>query len=335
MGRWIRYLLSLGEQNRLYTHAEVGVLYRGKEYLFSTDDSSSNYIFDIASLTKVVFTVNYFIHHVRIHGDSILNTPIKELVDLAVCPELERVTVACLLSHSSGLPPHRRFWETYGMGPVDIEVVASEILNTSPLFEPGGDVLYTDLGYILLGYLIKILEEKDLDRVFDETTKIPLGLKDTFFIKTNTSAPQKGRIVKTSPYFEETRVWDHNCYMLGGVSGHAGLFSSVKDLLGFCRYIISITDIPELSRFFRRENVRFTLGFDTPTGKRSTSGRLIDPLTIGHLGYTGTSIWIYPSKNLAVVFLSNRTMPGAPTRKFNHFRHTLHNAVFREFLGRR
>ncbi len=328
--RWLEFLLSFGEKNRLYTEACIGISVKGKRFILNSPSASKDAIFDIASLTKIVFTTYYFIKRVQKNGQDILSKTIKTLVDLPLSSQFENISVSHLLAHSSGFVPHRRFWETYGMGPVPLRVIVAEILNTELLFEPGKDVLYTDLGFILLGYIIERLENRTLDQVFEDDIKKDLKLTDTFFLKRDNKNYNSRieRIVATSPYFDKKRVWDHNCYMLGGVSGHAGLFSTVSDLLNFAEKIINLQDDTLFLPFFKRQNERFTLGFDTPTGKLSTSGKLRDKNTIGHLGYTGTSVWIYPSMSTAIVFLSNRTLPGAPIRQFNRFRHTIHNAAF-------
>jgi CubicO group peptidase (beta-lactamase class C family) len=229
----------------------------------------------------------------------------------------ERVTVRQLLTHSSGLPAHRTTWLE-----VESAAEALQLVLATPLeVAPGTRYLYSDLGAILLGLIVERVTSTPLDLYLQRTVFGPLGMRDTRY------HPSAEELARTAPTeFDPWRgrhlrgeVHDENAFRLGGVSAHAGLFSTGHDLARFARMMLNggelggarIVRPQTIEAFTRVQDSTFShraLGWETPNGTNSAGAQMRRP-AFGHTGFTGTSIWIDPSRDLFVIILTNRVNP--------------------------
>jgi CubicO group peptidase (beta-lactamase class C family) len=243
-----------------------------------------------------------------------------------------------LLAHSSGLPAYARLFEQHDS--------ANELLRAClqmPLeAAPGTRAEYSDIGFILLGKALEVLAGDYLARYGEREIFRPLGVTSTFFCPpaslrhlippTVNDTTFRGRVI-------QGEVHDEHAYVLGGVGGHAGLFSNALDVLTFAGCILAEGRTSEGLQLFKPETVQLfatrqnepagtsrALGWDTPTAP-SSSGKHFSPSSIGHLGYTGTSLWIDRERQLAVVLLTNRTWPDR-AKAIQQVRPAFHDAVF-------
>jgi serine-type D-Ala-D-Ala carboxypeptidase len=335
--------------------AAFGVLSHGKVVVldaagaFTYEEGATpvtpNTVFDLASLTKVVATTSAaMILHDR--GVFDLDMPLGEVlpgfvIGKAPGSKKQLVTMRMLLAHSSGLPAYARLFET-AKTPTDLLRAALLMpLESAPMER----AVYSDIGYILLGKVIEVLVGESLDEFCRREVITPLGLSSTMF------RPARSLRALIPPTEIDTtfrlrtiqgEANDENCSVLGGCSGHAGLFSSVLDLLGFAQAILE----PDGSgSIFRSETVSLfnskrispagttrALGWDTPSDP-SSSGRYFGPRSIGHLGFTGTSMWIDPDRRLAVVLLTNRTWPDRSSQAIKQVRPAFHDAIVETLTG--
>jgi CubicO group peptidase (beta-lactamase class C family) len=254
----------------------------------------------------------------RIHLDD----PVAKYVPAFHGGPKDSVTIRHLLTHSSGLPAHRPLWELSRNRPGALEVVNLTVLDTAP----GTRTVYSDIGAILLTEALEGAYGRRIDTLLAQRLFKPLGMAATGYlppaawlsrIAPTERDPWRGRILRGE-------VHDENASWLGGVSGHAGLFSSAEDLLGFGEWLLRQREgapcpgtCPRLSaatvrEFTRRQNVvagsSRALGWDTPS-QGSSAGALLTPASIGHTGFTGTSIWLDPARDLVVLLLTNRVHP--------------------------
>lgn len=300
-------------------------------------------IFDLASITKVLATTAMAMSLWE-REELDLDQPVGERLPKFVADEpadssRRSITARMLLAHTSGLPAYARLFETCG--------TAQELLNAClrmPLeSQPGTRTVYSDIGFIILGHLLEAIAGERLDRYCHRNIFTPLGMSSTLYcppLKMRPSIPPTGIDTSLRHRMLQGEVHDDNCYLLGGVSGHAGLFSNAADILRFANCILNAgvpLFRPETVSLFTARNSNMpnarALGWDMPTTP-SSSGQFFSPSSVGHLGYTGTSLWIDFEKRLAVVLLTNRTFPGKEWEEvFNQIqqvRPRFHDAVIRE-----
>jgi uncharacterized protein YbbC (DUF1343 family)/CubicO group peptidase (beta-lactamase class C family) len=283
-------------------------------------------IYDVASLTKVVATAPSVMILVE-EGKVRLGDPVVRYLPEfgAGGGDRAKVTVEQLLLHRAGLPPDDPL-ELYTGTPE--EIFARKYAR--PLAGvPGEKFVYSDVGYEVLGELVRKVTGETLDRFAEERIFKPLGMRDTFFRPSPPLPAGEGRGEgrRIAPTEQREGRWmrgevhDPRAYALGGVAGHAGLFSTADDLARFCRMLLgggSLGGVRVLSplgvdaltrpRFLGDGDVR-ALGFDLATAYARNRGELFPEGSFGHTGWTGTSIWIDPASKAFVVFLSNRVHP--------------------------
>jgi CubicO group peptidase (beta-lactamase class C family) len=360
-------LLSEGAREGAWP-AAVLLAARGDEVLFrgtagyGRDDS----VFDVASLTKPLVAILFFslVQQGVLEPEGFLR---DALPGTAFSPGGEAIRFRHLLSHTSGLPAWRPFHEELaaeegegaeaprGAAEAYERVVA--LAAASPLEHPPGEGWrYSDLGYILLGRAVEWGGFHGLDRLLARHVLAPLGMADTAFLPPGRPLPfGEERIVPTG--WSEVRgrekrgeVDDENCAAVGGVAGHAGLFSTADDLDRFAREVRRAAAGEGrvlLPRWARRMTERVagpagcprTEGFDTPTpaeGAPSQAGEGYPPGTVGHLGYTGCSLWFDPAPGGAtVVLLTNRVAAREGKRDLiRKYRPAIHTAAWEALAGR-
>jgi len=296
-------------------------------------------LFDIASVTKVVATTAAAM--LLYQRDLLdLDLPLGELLPGFVVgrdpsEHARRVTIRHLLAHSTGLPGYVPLFHT-ASGPAD---VLRGCLTLPLEAEPGTRATYSDPGFILLGKALEALTHEDLATFAHREIFKHLGMESTGYCP----PPSVRSLIpptEEDELFRQRRiqgeVQDEHAYLMRGVAGHAGLFSTVKDLLRFARTILKPSDFslfaPETVELFGQRQPPTgssrALGWDTPS-QDSSSGQYFSATSIGHLGYSGCSLWIDREAQLAIVLLTNRTWPNRESQVIRRVRPALHDA-FRE-----
>jgi CubicO group peptidase (beta-lactamase class C family) len=302
-------------------------------------------VYDLASLTKVVAsTAAAMLLNQRglLPLDALLGDLLPGfLLGRASGDWARRVSLRHLLAHNSGLPGYVEFFRTASTP----EALFRACLQLPIQAEPGARAEYSDPGFILLGRALEVLIGEPLSSWVQCEIFNPLGMTSTGF-----SPPPEARNL-IPPTEEDTtfrrhriqgEVQDENAWLLGGVAGHAGLFSNVPDLLRFAGEILrsspklaspvgsdNLFDPETVQRFAERqapEDSSRALGWDTPS-LNSSSGRHFSLHSIGHLGYSGCSLWIDLNAGVAVVLLTNRTWPDRESQSIRQVRPAFHDAV--------
>lgn len=304
-------------------------------------------VFDLASLTKVLATAALAADLVE-RGWLRWNQPVKSILE--GYPH-DGITVAHLLSHTAGLPAWFPYWEKlqerYGsvssLVHENVKVrqkLAREMtFAVDPETKPGERTLYSDVSFLLLGYVLEELTGGPLDRAVHHHVWDPMGVRGLHFRRVDRGA-EAGRDEKFAATEDsewrggvlQGQVHDDNCWAMGGYGGHAGVFGAVRDVLFFSREILKGHFSREVtramcSRVTEPAGCERTLGWDTPTEGSASCGRHFSPASFGHLGFTGTSLWIDPEAGLAVTLLTNRVHPSRENERIREFRPRFHDAV--------
>jgi CubicO group peptidase (beta-lactamase class C family) len=309
--------------------------------IFPVDDET---VFDLASLTKPLVT-SLSVLALLEEGKLNIEDRLPKFFDTSSTGK-QNITLLHLLTHSSGLPAHRPYYKKL----VDLshkermDRLIDWILDENLLFKPGAENLYSDLGFILLGRIIEKVSGESLDEYWERKITTPLGLdKELFFASKRKTAPSVCAVTGVCGWSKLGlcgKVHDDNCRALGGVTGHAGLFGSAKSVLTLCENIMLQFQGERQHPSYSSENFRnvfstkqgpWRFGFDTPTGGLSSSGKYFSNLTVGHLGFTGTSFWIDLQRGIAIVFLTNRVICGEALTPIKRLRPLLHDTIM-EFL---
>jgi CubicO group peptidase (beta-lactamase class C family) len=300
----------------------------------AVDDST---MYDLASLTKVVATTPA-VMKLCDDGELDLDAAAAELLPQFAAGAKRGVTVRLLLLHRAGFPPFRKLWDLATTPAAALD----SALMTPLVARPGDTTIYSDLGMIALGRIVQCAARLPLDAYVREEFFMPLGMRSTLF---NPPGSLRGRVAPT----EDDTLWrrtlvrgsvhDENAYLLGGVSGHAGLFSTASDLARYAAMLLNggvYAGVEYLSagtiREFlgaRAEGQERWLGWDMKSAAGSSAGSLFSRSSFGHTGFTGTSLWIDPDRRLAVILLSNRVYPTRANNRIIRFRPLLHDAIVR------
>jgi beta-N-acetylhexosaminidase len=337
--------------DKAFPGATLAVGYRGKvsvhgfgtlSYDAKAAATNPNTMYDIASLTKVVATTTLVAKLAE--GDFAVPLDLdakveRYLPEWASGPQPEwrhKVTVRHLLTHTSGLPAFKEYWRTSKGRADTLGRIFAEPLE----YEPGTKEIYSDLGIILMAEIIERLTGRTLDDLAKTFIFSPLGMKDT------TYRPPKKLWPAIAPTemdnnlrhrLVQGEVHDENAFAIGGVSGHAGVFSTAPDLAAFCQMLLN-GGVYAHQRILRRSTISLftapqqlsggtrTLGWAVPT-EGGSSGHYFSAHSFGHTGFTGTSIWIDPDRELFVVLLTNRVHPTRENTKIQQVRPALHDAV--------
>jgi CubicO group peptidase (beta-lactamase class C family) len=319
-------------------------------------------IFDLASLTKPIATTTALVRLVA-EGAVDLDAPVAKFLPAFAERDKEAVTLRHLLTHSSGLKPWRAFHELLLererktgerqlATPAARELVIDRIVRSGLVHPPGEAAVYGDLDFIVLGAVVEAVTHQSLDEFCREKIFEPLGMRDTFFLPTGEGAdvpePLRRRIAATENCpWRERIVWgevhDPNAWAMGGVAGHAGLFSTAGDVMRFACAVLDawhgrsdVLPSAALRDFSERQQLPkdsdWALGWDTPTEGHSSSGKHFSARSIGHLGFTGTSLWIDLEREAVVVMLTNRVHQIAKKSPFE-LRPVVHDFIMEGFLA--
>ena len=267
-------------------------------------------IYDLASLTKVVGTTTALMILFD-EGRIDLEAPVAKYLPAFAGGHKDSVTVRHLLTHRSGLPAGRDLWRT-ARNPQEARLM---VIDAPLTCKPGSCYIYSDLGADILGMIVETVSGQGLDEFLAARVFAPLGMTDTFFRPADSL---RGRVAPTEVmpprgYPLKGEVHDENAYALGGVAGHAGLFSTATDLSVFAQMMINggtygdvrIVADSTVALFTTRAAGSRALGWDTADGDGG-AGRYLTGRAYGHTGYTGTSLWIDPDREMFVILLTNR-----------------------------
>ena len=309
-------------------------------------------VYDVASLTKAIVTSVLAMKEVE-RGALTLDEPVARRL-----PELEGegkvgITLRHLLSHSAGLPAHRPYHRQVAAAASERWAISLAAAREPLEYSPGTLSSYSDLGFILLGWLLERSSELRLDALATRDVFAPLGLGSATFV--NLADPDararllaERSVAATQQCAERGRlglgeVDDLNAYAMGGIAGHAGLFSDAADVSAVARALTAAWRGGDA--FVNRDVVRtfwapagvpgsvWRLGWDGPAVGLSQAGARLPRTAVGHLGFTGCSLWIDPERETWIVLLANRVHPTVPDHdRFRAFRPALHDAAL-EALG--
>jgi beta-N-acetylhexosaminidase len=368
-------VLAVGWDNRLAVHP-FGTMTRGAK----AQRVSAEAIYDVASLTKPIVTTTAAMMLFE-QGRLDLDAPVaRYLPEFAVASAggsdaewRARVTVRMLLLHDSGLPAHREFFKDVrgvkpgakaqekkaslieGLKPhastdrlrrkpfaADAAAILARTIAEPLVREPGTQIEYSDLGFILLGEIIERLTGESLDEFARKNIFAPLGMNSSMF---NPPRSVRARIAPTqndTAYRKRLlrgEVDDENAWAMGGVAGHAGLFSTAGDIATFAQMLLNGGIYAHRRQLARATIEQFTtrqkvgdsaraLGWDVPV-QPSSSGAHFSLASYGHLGFTGTSLWIDPERKAFVILLTNRVHPTRANEKIKQVRPAIHDAVMK------
>jgi len=337
-------LLQNAIAERVFPAASLAVTHKGKlialkafgRFTYEPDapETAPESIFDIASLTKIVATTSMAMILYEL-GLLDLDMPAVAMVPefAADNPRNPEVSIRMLLAHSSGLPAYEQLF----LEAKNRDELLAAAFATQLIADPGTRAEYSDIGFIILGVALERLAEEPLDSFCRREVFGPLGMLHTAF---RPPAAWRDAIPPTADDRTFRRrviqgeVQDENASVMDGVAGHAGLFATAGDLAIFANAMIEggrpILRPETLAVFTRRESsppgTTRALGWDTPSSP-SQAGKHFSAHSFGHLGYTGTSLWIDPERQLSIVLLTNRTWPDSANHAIKQFRPRFHDAV--------
>ena len=353
---------------RAFPAASVAIMHQGRlvalktlghfTYESSSPTANTNTLFDLASVTKAVATTAIaMLLYERGYLD--LEAPLSAILPEFLSenshdPRRHDVTIRMLLAHSSGLPAYEKLF----LKARNREELLHAAATVPLAADPGTQAVYSDIGFILLGVALERIADDTLDRFCQREVFAPLGMTNTTFNPPKVIAAQipptaDESMIGASASLGQTpvaeppasrstfrhriiqgEVQDENASVLGGVAGHAGLFSTAEDLSRFAQAMLNggspILRPETVALFTRRESAPAAtsraLGWDTPSAP-SQSGQYFGPKSFGHLGYTGTSLWIDPDRQLSITLLTNRTWPDCSDQQIKTIRPKFHDAV--------
>jgi CubicO group peptidase (beta-lactamase class C family) len=314
----------------------VAVSWPGHRYVYGTGHLGDGIrrrpdhrtVYDLASLTKVVGLTTAMMWAVE-EGRIELDAPVSRYVPTFQPPEPDRVTIRLLLAHASGLPPWRPLYLLAYSRPAVFAVADSTPLDTMP----GARFAYSDIGAILLTQAVETAYGERIDSLLARRLFHPLGMRSSGY---NPPGEWMARVAPTE--YDSLRgrivrgqVHDENAWRMDGVSGHAGIFSTGDDLLTFGEWWIAryrgagahagqpaVADSVLRSFAVRQElpaGSPRTLGWEVPTEENTGSG-FLSAGSVGHTGFTGTSLWMDPARGVVIVVLSNRVHPTRANTRF-------------------
>ena len=358
----IKSLLNEGVKGGIYPGAVLLVGHKGENVFFQevghrslvpgSDPMQKDTIFDLASLTKPLATSLAIMSMVDKEA-VYLDQPLTDLLAETVPEDKRNLTLRLLLCHSAGFPDWKPFYLELNKFPIEDrkKQLRQRLLEMPLAYQPGKEVLYSDLGFMMLEWVVEESTGLPLNKFIDKYFYGPLSLKRTFFSNTECQLRfDEDQFAATEDCLWRKKVMrgyvhDENAYVLGGYSGHAGLFGTAEEV-----YVLA--DLlrghfpgqradyfkPEtVKTFFSRQDIvngsTWALGWDTPSTQDSSSGRYFSANSVGHLGFTGTSVWMDIEKDIIVVLLTNRIHPTRNNEKIKAFRPKIHDVIMEE-LGK-
>lgn len=336
--------MQAGIEQRAFPGASIAVAHQGKliarkafgrfTYEAGSPQVTPQTVYDLASVTKVVATTAacmLLYQRGQLHWEQ----PIHDVLPEFLGDDSRRnlITLGMLLAHSSGLPAYVKLFQTSSTR----DQLLQQARRVALAHDPGSHAEYSDIGFTLLGEALERITGMPLDAFCRQELFLPLGLETITF---NPAVEQRPEIPPTEDdktfrhRVIQGEVNDENAWVMGGVAGHAGLFSTASEVALFAECMLrggaQLFDLHTVELFTRRQTspagTSRALGWDTPSPP-SQSGKYFSPRSYGHLGFTGTSLWIDPERQLSVTLLSNRTWPDRTAQAIKQIRPAFHDAV--------
>ncbi len=308
------------------------------EYNSKSTKVSASTIYDIASVTKVIATTSAIMRLYDEEKIQLDDSVVKHIPEFGSNGK-EKITIRNLLLHNGGLPAFKRLYLTC-KSPKE---VLDSVYQTETIYPVGDSTVYSDFDFILLGKIVETISGVTLDKYVDSVFFKPLGMTSTIYNPPSSIWREITPTEYDSVYRKrliQGEVHDENAFALGGISGHAGLFSTASDLSIFLQMIMNGGSYagkqylkPETVKLFttrQSKNSTRALGWDTKTmNGYSSAGSLFGEKSFGHTGFTGTSVWVEPEKNIFVILLTNRVYPTRNNSKIMQIRPKVHDAVMK------
>jgi len=314
----------------------------GMADLFRRQSMRCDTVFDLASLTKPLATTLAVMLLVQ-QGRIALDRACADYWWGFQEDGKSQITLRHLLSHCSGLPVWRPYYLRLRCIRRQIrrQVIQQWVAKETLVSVPGQKAAYSDLGFMVVQWLVEQESGMRLDRFLNDNIWKILKLDDLFFIDLEEDRPDRAYAATELCPWRSRLLWgevhDDNAHALGGIAGHAGLFGTAEAVAKLLQGLLAADQEASVRPLFQKETVQlffqrqpgssWTLGFDTPAEKGSSAGALFSPATVGHLGYTGTSFWMDRQTGIIVVLLTNRVHPSRYNDAIREFRPKLHNAV--------
>ena len=343
-------ILEEGIANRAFPGASVAITYRGDliahkalgRFTYGKDSSkvTTETIYDLASVTKVVATTAaaMLLHE---QGSLDLESRVVSYFPNFGGDDQRRqeINIRMLLAHSSGLPAYVKLFEKAKSRDELVELA----LTTPLAADPMSRAEYSDIGFIILGEILSRTAQESLDSFCANEIFDPLRMAHTGFCPVDSLHSKIPPTLNNNDFRKKViqgEVQDENAWVMEGVSGHAGVFATAYDVALFALCMLRLGSPvfhpPTVAKFTQREpapegNSR-ALGFDTPSAP-SQSGQYFSSRSFGHLGYTGTSLWCDPVRQLSVTLLTNRVWPDNSSQAIKEIRPRFHDAVIEAIEG--
>jgi serine-type D-Ala-D-Ala carboxypeptidase len=310
--------------------------------LFSGAPVTKDTIYDLASLTKPLATTLAVMQLIQ-ESKLSLDQPAVSILPRFMDPLMSQVTIRHLLSHSSGLADYRPYFLSLRQFPLNArkQKLEEQLCRERLIGVPGRQVIYSDLGFMILRWIIETISGKRLDHYLSEFLYHPLGLKRFFFIDLNQPACNNNIAATELCAWRNSllkgKVHDDNAFITGGIEGHAGLFGSAADAGRLISALLSdyrgksggsFFNAHLMQAFWSRQTLsNRALGFDMPSTDDASCGHFFPKTGVGHLGFTGTSFWIDPEKSIFIVLLTNRVHPSRFNIGIRRFRPQIHDEI--------
>jgi len=326
----------------------------GQSDIFFKMPMTRETIFDLASLTKPLATTLAVMKLIE-QKKIFLEQSVASILPGFGANGKNKIMIRNLLFHNSGLPDYREYYKDLRkLSKNKRRAALRGYLLKEPLLYPvGKKTLYSDLGFMILGWIVETAAGRSLDRFTEEEIYAPLklgagSLERLFFVDLKQPEIEKDIFAATEvcPWRKillKGAVHDDNAYVTGGVAGHAGLFGNAGAVFKLLSFIVDlfhgravdpyIFDRNLMRQFLRKDEYSGRAsGFDTPSLTGSSSGRFFSKKSVGHLGFTGTSFWIDLERSVIIILLTNRVHPSRQNNKIKVFRPKLHDSVMKNFL---
>jgi len=322
--------------NEAYGHAN---LYTGQAVTRDT-------VFDLASLTKPLATtlaVMVLIQQGKLRLDQPLFSIIHELNNTPKAG----IQICHLLNHTSGLPDYCPYYQAIGQLPIELrkDALRKRLIAEPLVSEIGSQTLYSDIGFMILEWVIERLTGNMLNWFVKKQIYDCLGIKNLFYILHDDFIPVRDyAATELCPWRQKVlngTVHDDNAYVMGGVAGHAGLFGTAESVHAILLELLKTFHGNSNTQIFQQDLVQFffhksitndrVLGFDVPSPAGSSCGELFcRDATVGHLGFTGASFWMDLQQQVIVILLTNRVHPTRKNEQIKKFRPLIHNKVMKQ-----
>ncbi len=322
----------------------------GEADIFEKKKMTKDSIFDLASLTKPLATtlaLSRLIEKDQVFPDQKIGSILEEFKTF---PKAD-ITIDMLLRHTSGFPAHRDYFKKIINANENPRQSLRHLLVCEELVNKiGENQVYSDLGFMILSWIIEKISCQRLDRFVAKQIYFPLEIDDLFFLETGLKNKKfilyQQKIVagRQCPWRNRLLVGevdDDNAWAAGGIEGHAGLFGNTGAIYKLCCEILNALQ-SKPTRVLRSDIIKtFALkknhhdmvaGFDTPLKVNSSAGRYFSKSSIGHLGFTGTSFWIDPETSVIIIFLTNRVHPLRSNEGIKQFRPQIHDLIYSELI---